>query len=433
VKPVRLSLLVLLSLLAIPAAAGAAPGGSDDAQRAVAGEVLVGFRDGASAAERDRAAGRAQANSRDRVSRSDDSLELLKLKAGRKNSDAIDAVAQDPAVAYAEPNWRVSALATSNDPYFTNGSLWGMGAGFGSQASTAWQNNHTGSRSVFVGVIDDGIQFTHPDLDANVWTNAQDPANGRDDDGNGYVDDVHGYDFANNDASVYDGGKRGNLDDHGTHVSGTIAGEGGNATGVAGVNWAASLISGKFLGRSGGTTAAAIAAVDYLTALKTRQGLNLVATNNSWGGGGYSQGLYDAINRANAANILFIAAAGNAGTNNDTTASYPANYELPNVISVAAIDRNGALASFSQYGAKTVDLGAPGVGVWSTTALNGYSSYNGTSMATPHVAGAAALYASTRPGVTAAQIKTAILSSVVPTPSLSGKTVTGGRLNVSGF
>lgn len=143
--------------------------------------------------------------------------------------------------------------------------------------------------------------------------------------------------------------------------------------------------------------------------------------------------MYDAINRANNANILFIAAAGNNGTNNDDIASYPSNYDLPNVIAVAAIDKNGALASFSQYGATTVDIGAPGVGIWSTTALNGYSSYNGTSMATPHVTGGAALYASTRPGLPAAEIKAEILRSAVPTASLAGKSVTGGRLNVSGF
>ena len=199
------------------------------------------------------------------------------------------------------------------------------------------------------------------------------------------------------------------------------------------MNWDVTLISGKFLGRNGGSLADAVKAVDYFTNLKTAHGLNIVATNNSWGGGAFSQTMLDAITRANVANILFVAAAGNSGTNNDTTPSYPSNYNVANVFAVAAIDRMGGLASFSQYGATTVDLGAPGVGVWSTTAFNGYSSYNGTSMATPHVTGAAALYASTHPGATAAQIKAAILGSVVPTASLSGKTVTGGRLNVSGF
>ncbi len=158
-----------------------------------------------------------------------------------------------------------------------------------------------------------------------------------------------------------------------------------------------------------------------------------MATNNSWGGGGFAQSLLDAIHRADDAGILFIAAAGNSGTDNDTTASYPSGYDVPNVIAVAAIDSNGGLASFSQYGKTTVDVGAPGVGVWSTTAYNGYSSYNGTSMATPHVTGAAALYAASHPGAGAATIKAAILGSAVPTASLEGKTVTGGRLDASGF
>lgn len=156
-----------------------------------------------------------------------------------------------------------------------------------------------------------------------------------------------------------------------------------------------------------------------------------MATNNSWGGGAYSTSLLRAIQRSNDAGILFIAAAGNSGTNNDARAAYPSGYDVPNVIAVATIDRTGALASFSQYGKRTVDLGAPGVGIWSTTALDGYSSYSGTSMATPHVTGAAALYTSTHPGATVAQINNALLTSATPTASPVNKTVTGGRLDVS--
>jgi subtilisin family serine protease len=340
-------------------------------------------------------------------------------------------------VEYAEPNFIYTHDATSTDTYFASGQLWGMKDGFGANAAAAWAANHTGSATVYVGIIDEGIQFNHPDLDGQVWTNPYDAVDGVDNDGNGYKDDIHGWDFDKNDNSIYDGGAGGNVDDHGTHVSGTIAGK-ANGSGVVGINWNVTLISGKFLGRRGGTTANAVKAVDYFTNLKTRLGLNIVATNNSWGGGGYSSTLFAAISRANNANILFIAAAGNGGNdgvgdNNDVVASYPSNYDLPNVIAVAAITSTGARSSFSNYGATTVDIGAPGSGIISTTAYNGYSSYSGTSMATPHVTGAAALYASTHPGSTAAQIKAAILNSAIATPSLQGKTVTGGRLNVSGF
>jgi subtilisin family serine protease len=309
---------------------------------------------------------------------------------------------------------------------------------YGSQAGEAWARGNTGSAGVFVGVIDEGIQFDHPDLSGQVWTNPYDSVNGVDDDGNGYIDDTHGWDFDGNNNTIYDGGTRGNLDDHGTHVAGTIGAKANNGTGVVGVSWCVTLISGKFLGRRGGTTANAVKAVDYFTDLKKRHNLNIVATNNSWGGGGFSQALYDAISRANAADILFIAAAGNGGSdqvgdNNDTVASYPSNYDLPNVIAVASITSSGALSSFSNYGKTTVDIGAPGSGIWSTTAFNTYSSYSGTSMATPHVTGGAVLYAASHPGSSAATIKSAILNSAVPTASLNGKTVTGGRLDVSGF
>ena len=204
--------------------------------------------------------------------------------------------------------------------------------------------------------------FTHEDLAANAGTNPGEIAgNGIDDDGNGLVDDVYGWDFAGNNNTVFDGVG----DDHGTHVAGTIAGVGGNGRGVAGVCWGAKLLGAKFLGSTGGTTANAIKSVDYFTNLKTRavNPVPITATNNSWGGGGFSQALADAIARANAADILFIAAAGNNGTNNDVTASYPSNYTSANIIAVAAIASNGTLASFSQYGAVTVDIGAPGAGI----------------------------------------------------------------------
>jgi subtilisin family serine protease len=305
---------------------------------------------------------------------------------------------------------------------------------YGSGAAKAWANNKIGSSSVYIGVIDEGYMYTHTDLAGNAGVNPKEIAgNGKDDDGNGYIDDVYGWDFAGNNNTVYDGPS----DDHGTHCAGTIGGKGGNGVGVAGVCWNVKLLSGKFLGSSGGTTANAIKAVDYFTDLKTRASINLVATSNSWGGGGFSQGLYDAIVRANNKNILFVAAAGNASSNNDVTANYPSNYNVGNVIAVASITNTGALSSFSNYGATQVDLGAPGSAIWSTvpssSGTSSYASYNGTSMATPHVSGAVALYASINPTASMATIKNAILSQGIATPSLSGKTVTGRRLNVANF
>ncbi|UBV42250.1 S8 family serine peptidase [Deinococcus taeanensis] len=354
-------------------------------------------------------------------------------------------LASSALVRFAEPNWVYQHQATATDTYFQDGTLWGMyGDGstpanaYGSQAAEAWAAGHVGSDSVYVGIIDEGYQFDHPDLKGNAWLNPYDALDGLDNDGNGFVDDTRGWDFANNDNTVYDGGTRGSLDAHGTHVAGTIGGT-ANDGGVVGVNHNVTFISGKFLGRNGGTSANAIKAVNYFTDLKTRHGLNIVALNNSWGGGGFSQALLDAIVSAAKQNILFVAAAGNSGTDNDSTASYPSNYDTTagagydSVIAVAAIDKTGALASFSQYGATTVDLGAPGVAIMSSVPYNKYSSYNGTSMATPHVTGGVALYASTHPGATAAAIRQAVLAAAVPTTSLSGKTVTGGRLNVSGF
>jgi subtilisin family serine protease len=372
-----------------------------------------------------------------------ESGELVLVKSGMGTEAAIERLRGMPEVEYAEPNWIYQHYATSNDTYFTNGSLWGMSAGgntFGSGAATAWTNNKLGSNNVYIGIIDEGYMYTHVDIAANAGTNPGETAgDGIDNDGNGLVDDVYGWDFDGNNSSVFDG----TGDDHGTHVAGTIGGKGGNGIGVAGVVWNVKLLGAKFLGSQGGTTANAIKAVDYFTGLKNK-GVNIVATNNSWGGGGFSQGLKDAIDRANTAGILFIAAAGNNSGNNDAIASFPSGYTSANIIAVASIASNGSLSTFSQFGATTVDIGAPGSAIWSTVPIavgkgknatvgSGYASYNGTSMATPHVSGAAALYASLNPGATAAQIKAAILGQATTTPSLSGKVVTGGRLTVSGF
>ena len=416
----------------------------------VVGEVIVKFRAGVTAASRGAAHAAANASAGERILTArmragGDTEGLTVLRTSMNVPAAIQALRANVDVEYAEPNYIYQHSATSNDSYFTNGSLWGMyGTGsspantYGSQAAVAWAAGKTNCSSVYVGIIDEGYMYTHEDLAANAGTNPGEIAgNGVDDDGNGYVDDVYGWDFDGNDNSVLDGSS----DDHGTHVAGTIGGAGGNGKGVAGVCWSVKLMSAKFLGRRGGTTANAIKAVDYFTDLKARHGLNLVATSNSWGGGGFSQGLQDAIERANAAGILFVAAAGNSTYNCDTsTDCYPAEYPNANVLTVASITSTGAISSFSNFGATTIDIGAPGSAIWSTVPksskgqiTSSYASYSGTSMATPHVSGAAALYAAYHAGASAAQIKAAILGSAIPTASLAGKTLSGGRLNVGGF
>jgi subtilisin family serine protease len=447
-------------IIGLLSSGGAAQGRSSARATFVESDVLVQFRGDATFESRGNARGRVGGVRQDLVlaaNRRNDGkgdLEVMHIPPGLAVSAAVRELALDSSVEFAEPNWTYQH-ENSNDPYYTNGSLWGMYGDastpanpFGSQAGEAWKAGHIGSANVYVGIIDEGVMGTHPDLAGNMWKNPVEVANGIDDDHNGYVDDLTGWDFSANNNSTFDG----NGDDHGTHVAGTIGAIGNNNAGVAGVNWDVTMIPAKFLGARGGTTADAIKAIDYLVDLKTRHGLNLVATNNSWGGGGFSQALLDAINRGGAANILFIAAAGNGGSDgvgddNDSVANYPSNYQCAAtppggqtydcLIAVAAITSTGARASFSNFGLKSVDIGAPGAAVYSTVPAKGnkasYASYSGTSMATPHVTGAAALYASTHAGATAAQIKAAILGSAVPTPALNGKTVTGGRLNVSGF
>jgi len=365
-----------------------------------------------------------------------------------------------PGVLSAEPNYILKKAAVSNDTSYVNGGLWGMysddsptsygGTGttntFGSGAEEAWGAGFTGSSEIVVGIIDEGIDINHPDLKPNIWVNPGEIADdGIDNDGNGKIDDVNGWDFFSNDKTVYDGGSG---DTHGTHVAGTIGAVGGNGVGVAGVAWNVKMISTKFLGPTGGTTAGAIQALDYLTDLKVNRGIkNLVATNNSWGGGSYSSALHAAIIRAANAGILFVAAAGNSAVNNDATANYPSNYSTlvaangtpaasyESVIAVASTTSTGSLSSFSNYGATQVDIGAPGSSIYSTLPGNSYGTYSGTSMATPHVTGAVAAYAAAKRNSlgdppAAQSIREAILSSAVPTASLAGKTVTGGRLSV---
>ena len=422
---------------------------SQAGQQYVPNELLVKFKAGTSPSARIAALGRVSGSVAEKIltnamKHAGDNEGITLVKTPRAVMEAVGRMKGSVEIEYAEPNFIYTIDATSNDPYYTNGSLWGMYGDatspsnqYGSQAGEAWAVGHTGSSEVWIGIIDEGYMYTHEDLAANAGTNPGEiPGNRKDDDGNGYVDDVYGWDFVKNDNTVFDG----TSDDHGTHVAGTIGAVGGNGKGVAGVCWNVKLINAKFLGTSGGTTANAIKAVDYFTNLKTIHKLNLVATNNSWGGGGFSQALKDAIERANMAGILFIAAAGNSTTNMDVSPSYPASYTNTNIIAVASITSTGALSSFSNYGASTVDIGAPGSGILSCVPkssrgkiVSGYASYSGTSMATPHVTGAAALYAASHTGASVTLIMNAILSSAIPTGSLSGKCVTGGRLNVSGF
>ncbi|MFM9059021.1 MAG: S8 family peptidase, partial [Planctomycetaceae bacterium] len=345
--------------------------------------------------------------------------------------DVLGWAARTAGVSYVEPDFAIAPRLVSNDPSFTQ--LWGLHntgqsggvADADIDAPEAW-NVTTGSRSVVVAVIDTGFDYTHRDLAANAWRNpGETPGDGIDNDRNGFVDDVYGWDFANGDANPMDD------NGHGTHVSGTIGAVGNNGTGVVGVNWQVSIMGLKFLDSEGsGATSDAVAAVNYATKMRRDFGINVVASNNSWGGGGSSTALRDAIEAGGRAGILFVAAAGNESANNDRTASYPANYTSNAVISVAATDRSNRLASFSNYGATSVDLGAPGVSITSTVPGNGYATYSGTSMATPHVTGAVALLAAARPGSTPAEIRAALLGTTVPVAALAGKTVTGGLLNV---
>jgi hypothetical protein len=365
-----------------------------------------------------------------------DGLTDVHLASGVSVEEALAAYRARPDVLYAEPNYRIHTDAIPNDSRFSE--LWGLdntGQSSGTadadiDAPEAW-NISTGSSNIVVGVIDSGVDYNHPDLAANIWTNPGEIAgNGIDDDGDGFVDDVHGYNFvANNGNPMDDLG-------HGTHVAGTIGAIGNNGTGVAGVNWHVQIMAIKFISAAGsGTDAAAIGAINYAAMMHSR-GVNIKLTSNSWGGGSFSQALQDAIAATQKQGMLFIAAAGNSNVNTDTSPNYPSGYPLDNIISVAASDRNDARASFSNYGATTVDLTAPGVSVLSTTPNNTYSVYSGTSMATPHVAGVAALAWSIAPSATYQQIRDAIFAGVDPNNAfrVGGPTpvATGGRLNALG-
>lgn len=422
--------------------------------RFAAGELIIQFKEDALESDKVDALARANLHIRQHVRTAvmerRDRAGFVLAGTPLPVEEALARLENHPAVEFAEPDWIVTRQ--SNDPHVLNGNLWGVYGSntspanvFGTGAATVWAAGFTGANNVYVGVLDEGVQWQHPELMGNAWNNPfEKPNDGIDNDGNGYIDDVRGWNFHGSNNQLYTAG----ADTHGTHVAGTIAATGGNGQGIAGINWRITFIPVKFLHADGGRTSDAIKAIDYFVDLKERHRLNLVAINNSWGGGGYSRALNDAFLRAAKADILMVVAAGNGdangkGLNNDVTAMYPANFDTTRgtqtesgasynaVISVAAIDRRGALGTFSNFGAKTVHLGAPGVEVLSTVPANTYAYMAGTSMAAPHVTGALALYASTRPGATANQIRAAMLNAVTPTASLSGKTITGGRLNIA--
>ncbi len=368
-------------------------------------------------------------------------LELVEFNTSASMLEMLEAFQQDPSVDYVEPNYFLHTFATPLDPSYT--SQWNLnniGQSGGTldadiNAPLAWDMT-TGSSNTVVGVIDSGVDYTHPDLAANMWTNSREiPNNNIDDDNNGYIDDIFGVNTINESGDPFDD------DGHGTHVAGILGARGNNGVGIAGINWQVEIIACKFLvAEDSGLTSDAVECLDYFLALKNRaiDPVNIVVTNNSWGGAGFSQALFDAIEAHQNAGILFVAAAGNDGEDIDLNPSYPASYELGNVISVAATDDDDQLSSFSNFGRFSVDVGAPGSGILSTVPTgscpscspSGYAFFSGTSMATPHVAGLAALLHTQDPARNATTIRNLILSSGTTLNALN-QTATSKRIRAA--
>ncbi len=361
---------------------------------------------------------------------------LMKLPEGMTTAQAMAAMGKDDRVEYAASNDLIQAGpvevhefdSLEEVPDDLNPKLYGLhneGQTGGTDdadidAPEAWQletGKGQAAGGPIIAVIDSGVKFDHEALKGNMWVNPDETADGNDTDGNGVVDDIHGFNAINKSGNPMDD------NDHGTHCAVTIAASGDNSQGVYGVMQNAQIMGVKFLNaRGGGTLAGAIDSVLYATKMGAR------VTSNSWGGGGFNQALFDAFKSSPA---LHIMAAGNERNNNDARPSYPANFDLPNVISVAATDHNDNLAGFSNYGGKTVHLAAPGVNILSATSKGekAYASFSGTSMATPHVSGVAGLLLSQNPELTNDELKALILDTVDKKPNLEGKTTTGGRLN----
>ena len=420
----------------LPTAPGRARGRTSpgrEGKQYVAGQIIVKVKEEANLGDLRAINRRNDARLKEEIPQTD--VSVVDLPKDLPVKDAVKLYDKSPDVAYVQPDYVLYPTATPRDPYYNRMyNLNNTGQTGGTRdsdidAPQAW-NITTGRRATVVAVIDTGVDISHPDLRNNIWTNPGESGkdafgrnkatNGKDDDHNGYVDDVHGWDFFHNNNSVYD---RGDGDDHGTHVAGTIAAQGNNGIGVTGVNWHARIMPLKFIGGGYGTSSGAIKAIDYAI----NKGVKI--SNNSYGGAGYEPAMHDAIARANKAGLLFVAAAGNKGANNDTKPDYPSSYDLSNVISVAATGAKDGLASFSNYGAKTVDLAAPGVNILSTLPGGRYGYYSGTSMASPHVAGVAALIKSRHPAYGAGTIKAQILRYADRKSKLRGKVATAGRLN----
>lgn len=314
------------------------------------------------------------------------------------------------------PDFEVYATKNADDT-----TPWGVAS---INSERAWDRT-TGSSDTIVAVLDTGVDYKHTDLAANMWNNPGEiPGNGIDDDHNGIVDDVHGMNAITGSGDPMDD------NGHGTHVAGTIGAVGNNGTGVTGVNWTVRIIALKFLNSSGsGSLSGAIKGMNYLLDLKDR-GINVRAVNNSWGGGGFSQPLYDVFKRAGEVGIVLAIAAGNESNDNDANPTYPASMDLPNIISVAAIDRDANVASFSNFGASSVDIAAPGVSIASLAPGNREATMSGTSMATPHVTGALALLASSEPSLSGTQLISRLYDSATSVSSLAGMVRTGRMLDV---
>jgi subtilisin family serine protease len=383
------------------------------------------------------------------TSRTRDAIQLIRLNSDVSVEEAVRRAKEDPRVEYAEPDYFVYAMDTvPNDPFFSQ--LWGLystGCNFcGDQqtssivATQAWDitQGTEGSDAVVVAVLDSGVELQHEDLIANAWVNPQPGILP------GFVNDVNGWNFVLNTNQVFTDPSE---DEHGTHVAGSIGAAGNNGKGVTGVAWHVKLMSLKFLHNTSlgttGSTSDAVRGINYAIDLRNH-GVNLRVINASWGGQKDSQALRDAIAAANNAGILFVCAAGNSGANLDDVPDFPSvnsnspdafpgayGRALPNVISVAAVDQNGFLASFSNFGHDSVSLAAPGVFIWSTwpTALGGYNRESGTSMASPYVAGIAVLLWSHEPSLTPAQVKQRIVDTSEPLSSLVSKTARSGRAN----